>query len=136
MIDRHVWSEETQHAALATADIGLMPLQDDPYSRGKCGYKLLQYAAAGLPAVASPVGTNATILTTLGLPDTDSTGGWVEAVSGILELSEDDRATLGRRARERVLERYSYDAWAGRWQEAVGLSQGSHAAPSRGGLNE
>ena len=81
IIDRYAWSEQVQHDALATADVGLMPLHDDPYSRGKCGYKLLQYAAAGLPAVASPVGTNASILAALQLPGarsraTGSTRSW------------------------------------------------------------
>lgn len=133
MIDRVAWSEGVQHAMLAEADLGLMPLRDDPYSRGKCGYKLLQYAAAGLPAVASPVGTNASILARLGLSDARSTDDWVDAVHTLLELSDDDRARLGRRARQRVIEHYSYDAWLTRWQQAVGLSEAS-TARSTGGL--
>jgi glycosyltransferase involved in cell wall biosynthesis len=133
MIDRHAWSEQMQHEALATADVGLMPLSDDPYSRGKCGYKLLQYAAAGLPAVASPIGTNASILAALGLPAARSARDWVDAVLAILELSDGERALLGRRARERVTAQYSYDAWMSRWQEAVGLSEGSSAPLVRGG---
>ena len=128
MIDRLPWSEEVQHDALATADVGLMPLADDPYSRGKCGYKLLQYAAAGLPAVASPVGTNASIVSTLGLPAASSPGDWLDAVLAILELSASERAELGRRSRARVMQQYSYDAWMTRWQEAVGLSKGTSPA--------
>jgi glycosyltransferase involved in cell wall biosynthesis len=125
IVDRLPWSEQVQHDALATADVGLMPLRDDPYSRGKCGYKLLQYAAAGLPAVASPVGVNASILSTLGFPAASTPEEWLDAVSAILELSESDRAALGRHAREQVITQYSYDAWMERWQEAVGLSQDS-----------
>lgn len=53
------WSEEVEHAALCTADIGIMPLFDDSYARGKCAFKLFQYMAAGLPCVASPVGPTA-----------------------------------------------------------------------------
>jgi glycosyltransferase involved in cell wall biosynthesis len=127
MVDRSAWSEQAQHEALATADLGLMPLSDDPYSRGKCGYKLLQYAAAGLPAVASPVGTNASILAALGLPAAHSAPDWLDAIVAILELSEENRAGLGRRARDKVSELYSYDAWMTRWQEAVGLSNGVDA---------
>ena len=56
---RVAWSENVQHESLADADVGLMPLPDDPYSRGKCAYKLLQYAAVAIPFVASPVGVNA-----------------------------------------------------------------------------
>src|SRR5207249_2245520 len=105
---------------LATLDVGLMPLADDPYSRGKCGYKLLQYAAAGVPAIGSPVGTNATILAALGLPAATTQREWVDAVLATLDAPAADRARLGRRVRDRVAESYSYDAWLGRWQQAVG----------------
>ena len=43
-------------------DVGLMPLQDNPYQRAKCGAKLLQYMAAGLPVIAAPVGVNREIV--------------------------------------------------------------------------
>jgi glycosyltransferase involved in cell wall biosynthesis len=57
-IERIAWSPATEVEALATADIGIMPLTDDDWSRGKCAFKLLQYMAASLPCVASPVGAN------------------------------------------------------------------------------
>jgi glycosyltransferase involved in cell wall biosynthesis len=57
-IERIAWSPENEVEALATADIGIMPLTDDEWSRGKCAFKLLQYMAASLPCVASPVGAN------------------------------------------------------------------------------
>ena len=75
--------------------------------------------------MASPVGTNASILAALGLPGADSPGEWLDIVSGILAIPEDERAALGRGARERVMEQYSYDAWMERWQQAMGLSQAS-----------
>lgn len=56
------WREESEVADLEQFDIGLMPLTDDPWSRGKCGLKLIQYMGASLPVVASPVGVNAQIV--------------------------------------------------------------------------
>lgn len=59
---RHDWSLETEGEHLRRFDIGLMPLPDDPWTRGKGGYKLLQYLALGIPVVASPVGINREIV--------------------------------------------------------------------------
>jgi len=56
------WRLEDEAADLRSCDIGLMPMPDDPWTRGKGGYKLLQYMAAGLPVVASPVGINQQIV--------------------------------------------------------------------------
>jgi len=56
------WKIESEIEDIAAFDIGIMPLADDIYSQGKCGFKLLQYMALGIPAVASPVGVNQTII--------------------------------------------------------------------------
>jgi len=60
-IEFRPWSKETEAAVLAGCDVGIMPLDDDDWTRGKGGFKLLQYMAAGLPTVASPVGVNGDI---------------------------------------------------------------------------
>lgn len=56
------WTEHTEVASISGFDIGIMPLRDEPFERGKCGYKLIQYMACGLPVVASPVGVNRQIV--------------------------------------------------------------------------
>ena len=58
-VEKLQWSKQTEALDLITSDIGLAPLTDDRFTRGKCGYKILQYQAAGLATVASPVGVNA-----------------------------------------------------------------------------
>ena len=57
-VEKRLWSKDTLGADLATSDIGLAPLPDNPFTRGKCSFKVLEYSAAGLAVVASPVGTN------------------------------------------------------------------------------
>lgn len=61
-VEEVLWSEATEVAALARGDIGLMPLPDDEWTRGKCGFKLIQYMALGLVPVASAVGANVEII--------------------------------------------------------------------------
>jgi glycosyltransferase involved in cell wall biosynthesis len=121
LTDRVAWSEATQHDLLAEFDVAIFPLSGDAYSRGKCGYKLLQYGAAGLPAVASPVGVNEQILSELGLPAATNNHDWVDAILDLLTAPADERAEIGRRAREVTEQRYSYDAWLPQWRRAVSL---------------
>lgn len=57
-VEKRLWSMETRGIDLATSDIGLAPLPDNRFTQGKCSFKVLEYSAAGLPVIASPVGTN------------------------------------------------------------------------------
>ena len=56
------WREDQEAAQLATFDVGIMPLDSDRWSEGKCAYKLIQYMAAGLPVIASPIGMNREVI--------------------------------------------------------------------------
>jgi glycosyltransferase involved in cell wall biosynthesis len=122
MIDRVAWSEPVQHDLLAGIDVGLSPVPDNPYTRGKSGYKLLQYAAAGTPFVASPVGVNREIGAMLGMPTPESEDDWADAVLDLITRAPAARERLGRRARELTERNYSFDAWLPRWRSAVGLA--------------
>jgi glycosyltransferase involved in cell wall biosynthesis len=121
MVDRIPWSEHAQFTTLSKFDVGLAPTPDDPYERGKCGYKLLQYAAAGTPVIASPVGVNEAIQAALGMPAPTGAGDWVDAVLELLALPVDARAELGRRGRDVIRRDYSFDAWLPRWRRALEL---------------
>jgi glycosyltransferase involved in cell wall biosynthesis len=85
-VERCRWSLETQAADLVGSDIGLSPLEDDRFTRGKCGFKILQYAASGLPVVASPAGVNSDYVKPgiTGLL-ADSTSKWVDALAELIE---------------------------------------------------
>ena len=124
IIDRVAWSEAIQYSILAELDIGLAPVPDRPYTRGKSGYKLLQYAAAGTPVIASPVGVNREILSRFRMPAPERPEDWGDAILELLTQPADARAKLSRRAREVTEQHYSFDAWLPRWRAAVGVSGG------------
>lgn len=97
------WSETIEVQAIQSMDIGIMPLEDSPWARGKCSFKMLQYLATGLPVVVSPVGMNAEILSLgeLGISATTERQ-WIDGLNALLE-SEGLRARFGTEGR-RVVE--------------------------------
>jgi hypothetical protein len=107
------WSEDTEVSIIQTFDIGIMPLLDTPWERGKCGYKLIQYMACGIPVVASPVGVNQKIVK-------HGVNGYLAADNGwgahLIELLRfpDLRQTLGAQGRRDVEAWYSLQVQAPR----------------------
>jgi hypothetical protein len=87
-------------------DVGIMPLPDEPWARGKCGYKLIQYMACGLPVVASPVGVNTKLVEAgvNGFLPTSLTL-WSDALSELHRRVELRRA-MGAAGRQRVEQHY------------------------------
>lgn len=119
-IDRVRWYPGVE-ANLAQYDVGVAPLRDEPYERGKSAYKILQYGVAGLPIVGSPVAANATVLADLGQRAADNTGAWIDALIDVLGATSQQRQALGQHARSAVVARYSYSAWQRAWLDAVGM---------------
>jgi glycosyltransferase involved in cell wall biosynthesis len=106
------WSEATEAGIIRTFDIGVMPLAQEPFAKGKCGLKLIQYMACGVPAAGAKLGANAEIIR-------HGVDGFLasrdeEYVEAIERLAGDAalRAHIGRAGRRRVEERYSLQARA------------------------
>jgi glycosyltransferase involved in cell wall biosynthesis len=106
------WTPQNEVPFIQSLDIGLMPLVDNDWSRGKCSYKMLLYMSCGVPVIVSPVGMNKEVLLASdvgrGAFDINS---WREA---IMELSADNnlRFQLGKNGRTQVEHKYSLDALA------------------------
>lgn len=101
------WTKAGELSALRSFDIGLMPLTDSAWTRGKCGFKLIQYMATGVPVVASAVGANVEIVGDTGVGALVENGGdWVSPIANLLDHQE-IRTRSGDRARQRVVESYS-----------------------------
>jgi glycosyltransferase involved in cell wall biosynthesis len=121
-VRRVEWSHETARIELARSDVAIAPLRDDAYARGKCAYKLLQYAASGLPMVGAPVGANALALQRFDSPAATSDAEWVEALCSLLEESSVRRAERAATGLAAVHEHYSFASWADTWLAAVGVT--------------
>lgn len=106
-VESRRWNEGRETTDLLDIDIGLMPLADDEWTRGKCAFKAIQYMAAGVPPVASDVGANSQLI------DSGQDGflarGEDDWHAALLRLADDAalRAELGRRARSKVEAHYS-----------------------------
>jgi glycosyltransferase involved in cell wall biosynthesis len=118
-IDNELWRAETEQQNLASFDIGIMPLWDSVWTRGKCGYKILQYMGVGAAVVASDVGANNQIVTSGEngfLARTEDE--WVKSIATLIE-SVELRQTFGVRGRELVEHKYSLEHFANVYVELL-----------------
>lgn len=114
LLDNLPWTEDSEVARIHEMDIGIMPLTDTPWARGKCGYKLIQYMACGIPVIASPVGVNAELVehgVNGFLASSDAE--WAEALQTLLH-DPDLRARMGEAGRRKVEREYSLQVWGPR----------------------
>jgi hypothetical protein len=108
------WSGDREKQLLLSFDVGMMPVKNDLWSLGKCGLKLIQYAASGLPSISHPIGVSGEII------EEGESGflregleGWREALER-LGSDVDLRKRMGRKARAVAQERYSLEVWGPR----------------------
>jgi glycosyltransferase involved in cell wall biosynthesis len=111
------WKAETELLDLSDIDIGIMPLPDDEWAKGKCGLKGLQYMSIRVPTLMSPVGVNSTIIQN-GingyLPANEED--WIHYLSLLIEDSE-LRKKIGEMGRQTILDKYSVKAWKAKYLE-------------------
>jgi glycosyltransferase involved in cell wall biosynthesis len=117
-VDIRPWSEDLEVDELQRIDIGIMPIPDEPFERGKCGYKLIQYMASGKPVVASAVGENVNIVMH-----------GVNGFDAITKLLKDAnlRKQMGDAGRSLVESKYSLQAAAPRLASL--MREAAHGAP-------
>lgn len=104
------WRSDTEIDEIRNFSAGIMPLADDPWTRGKSGFKLIQYMACGLPVIASKVGANCEIVED-GVTGflVETTEEWIKAIN-YLKQNPDIASVMGKRGYERFLKHYSLEA--------------------------
>jgi glycosyltransferase involved in cell wall biosynthesis len=116
------WSEATESASLLRGDIGIAPTPEDRWTLGKCGFKIIQYMATGLPVIVSPVGANREIVVegqTGYLPKQPAD--WIEAIAN-LSADVAKRETMGTAGRRRVEEHFCIESGAKVWADLLNNS--------------
>lgn len=113
------WSEESEFRLLFSSDIGIMPLRDTEWEKGKCGFKLIQYMASCLPTVASPAPANEEI-TVQGETGFIATAEaeWEKYLTTIIK-DKNMRTKMGLAARKRIENNYTYQLWGGRFVKMI-----------------
>jgi hypothetical protein len=115
------WTHDVTARLGSFGHLGLMPLPDNPYEQHKCAYKLLQYGAAQMQTIGSPVGMSARVLAELGglAPATPSE--WTDALVAAARMTASEVAATGLQARSAVTEHYSFERWEPEYRSAIGV---------------
>ena len=100
------WSEDTELELINSFDVGVMPLPNDDWSRGKCAFKLIQYMACAVPVVASPVGANQDVVNSECGLMASTPNEWADALRTLRDMPE-IRYEMGLAGRARVSQQYS-----------------------------
>lgn len=118
------WTQENEARTIQEMTIGIMPLDDSVFARGKCSYKMLLYMACGLPVVVSPVGMNAEVLK-MGNVGFGPAGeqDWADNLSELLS-SPQLRLDMGRAGREIIMQHFSVDVLAPQLAKVLSHSAG------------
>lgn len=109
------WTEDSEVSEIQKFHVGIMPLQDSLWEKGKCSYKIIQYFACGIPAVVSPIGMNTEVVITNYngfLATTENE--WINAILA-LKINKELRQTFGKNGRKNVENQYSIQVTAGKW---------------------
>lgn len=117
--DFKYWSVENENKLLNEMSIGLMPLPDNEFERGKCGFKAIQYMAVGIPALVSPIGANKVIVD-------DGINGfhclsitsWVDKIRFLMH-NENARIEMGLKGRQKVESEYSIEVAINAWSQIL-----------------
>ncbi|MBX2810769.1 MAG: glycosyltransferase family 4 protein [Myxococcales bacterium] len=135
-VETRPWKEVREAQDLADMDIGLMPLSNQFFNRGKCAFKLVQYMASGLPTVSSPVGANCEVVDGESGFFAKTTEEWLNALRKLRD-SPQLRQQMGEAGRRRVVERFSVASQAARLASILreahqrGASQALHGTYGR-----
>jgi len=121
------WNSDNEAQLINESDIGIMPQNDSSWEKGKCGFKLVQYMACGLPVIASPSPANNEIIT--------------QGINGFIAINQKDwiiylkelitnlnlRKNIGKANREKIKEKYSYQIWGPKYVELVNSKLYKHS---------
>ena len=114
------WKATTETQAIRSFDVGIMPLDDTPWSRGKCSFKLIQYMACGVPVIASPVGMNKEVVSNSNGFLVNDSKAWGDLLSQYY-YDLDLRELHGREGRMAVEKTYSLQVTTAVWLQLLNL---------------